>query len=214
MIRDLIQTVYDATIRTRLPRKVVVYNGVPVRSGRLLDATDVKPEYEDSLVEAMRDRIEPGDDVVIVGGGNGVSTVVARRLAGPDGTVSVYEGAAAQVELVRETLSLNQLDEDVTVHHAIVGDARALYDEPGGAKQISPTELPACGVLVLDCEGSEVKILEEADLPETVIVETHGVFDAPTEETRELLERRGMSVVADRTEIADEDVHVLTAVRE
>jgi hypothetical protein len=139
--------------------------------------------------------------------------VVARRLAGKMGSVAVYEGAISQLELVRETLSINQID-DVTVNHAVVGDPQALWDEAGEADQVDPTDLPACDVLVLDCEGSEVEILGEADLPETVIVEAHGVFDAPTDKTRELLERRGMSVVADRTEIADEDVHVLTAVRE
>lgn len=213
MIRDFIQTAYDVAIRQRLPRKIVVHNGVPVRSGRLLDATDVKPDYEESLLAAMRSRIEHGDDIVVVGGGRGVSTVVARRLAADEGSVTVYEGATSQLELVRETLALNQID-DVTVNHAVVGDPQALWDDEGEADRVKPVELPACDLLVLDCEGSEVGILEAVDLPETVIVETHGVFDAPTDETWELLEGRGMSVVTDRTEIKNEDVHVLTAVRE
>lgn len=213
MIRDVIQAAYDATLRPRLPRKIVVHNGVAVRSGRLFDATDVKRNYEASLVAAIRERVEPGDGVVVVGGGHGVSTVVARRRAGPDGEVSVYEGAAEQVERVRETLSLNGVADGVTVNHGVVGDPQNVWDDFEAADRVPPSDLPACDVLVLDCEGSEVHILADADLPETVVVETHGVFDAPTRETRHLLEDRGMTVVSDRTEIAEEDVHVLTAVK-
>lgn len=213
MMRKIIQKTYDTTIRDKLPKKITVHNGVAVRSGALFDSTDVKPDYEESLVAAMRERVSSGDDVVIVGGGRGVSAVVGSRQAGADGSVAVYEGAASQVEMIEETVSLNQATDAVSVNHAIVGDPRELWSDADGADRMAADELPACDVLVLDCEGSEVDIVPEADLPDIVIVETHGVFDAPTDETRSLLVERGYEIVADRTEIAEEDVHVLTALR-
>jgi hypothetical protein len=214
MIYELVRNAYDATLRHRLPRKIVVHNGVAVRSGRLLDATDAKPDYEASLVAAIRERVAPGDDVVIVGGGRGVSAVVAARRAGPDGSVILYEGAASQIGLVEETLALNEAADGVTVEHAVVVDPRDLWSEAEDAERVDPATLPNCDVLVLDCEGSEVEIVRDGNLPRTVVVETHGVFDAPTEQTRSLLEDRGYEIRRDRVEIAAEDVHVLTAVRE
>jgi hypothetical protein len=213
MIYELARRAYNATLRHRLPRKIVVYNGVAVRAGGLFDATDVKPDYEASLIAAMRERITPGDRVVIVGGGRGVSAVVACRRVGPEGSVTVYEGAASQVDLVRETLDLNEASDGVTVKHAIVGDPHELWSEGGDAERVDASDLPESDVLVLDCEGSEVEIIRDGTLPQTVIAETHGVFDAPTAQTRSLLEDRGYEIRSDRVEIADEDVHVLTAVR-
>lgn len=213
MIRKFIQTAYDALIRQWLPRKIVVHNGVATRSGRLFDVTDVKPDYEVSLVAAMREQIEAGDDVVIVGGGYGVSAVVARRYAGRNGSVTVYEGAASQISTIEETLSLNESSDGVTVNHAIVGDGQNVWEEDTGAPRLSPTEIPSCDILALDCEGSEVEIIEKSNLPKTVIVETHGVFDAPTAKTRQLLIDKGFSITEDRIEIEEEDVHVLTAVQ-
>ncbi|GAA0285754.1 FkbM family methyltransferase [Halobacterium noricense] len=212
MIKTLFQTLYDFAIRPYLPGKIVVHNGVAVRSGKLLDATDVKPHYEESLIAAMRDRIDPGDEVVIVGGGRGVSTVIAQRCAGLSGSVTVFEGAAVQVTQIKETLELNQAAAGTTVNHAIVGDPTELWNDSEDAERVPPESLPDCDILVLDCEGSEVSILEDATLPEIVIVETHGIFDAPTDETRAILRSRGMTIENDRIEIEDEDVHVLTAV--
>ena len=213
MIRDLLQNLYDATIRPLLPRKVVVHNGVAVRSGRLLDATDEKPDYEGSLVAAIRERVDPGDDVVVAGGGHGVSAVVAARRVGSSGSVVVFEGATAQVRMLKETVVLNRVAEEVEVRHAVVASGNNLWDDRGDAASVAPSELPDCDVLVLDCEGAELQILSAADLPPTVIVETHGIFDAPTQESRRLLEDAGLSIVEDRVEFPSEDVHVLTAVR-
>jgi hypothetical protein len=213
MIRNVIQQAYDTLLRPRLPKKIVVHNGVAVRSGGLFDATDVKPAYEGSLIAAMRERIRPGETVAMVGGGKGVSAVVAARIVGPAGAVTVYEGAASQLDVVTETLELNQVADRVKLKHGVVGDPQELWSEAADAERVPPGDLPPSDTLVLDCEGSELSILREADLPDTVIVETHGVFDAPTEEAKRILEDRGFEVIADRVEIADEDVHVLTGVR-
>jgi hypothetical protein len=53
-------------------------------------------------------------------------------------------------------------------------------------------------VLQLDCEGAEAEILRGLTTqPSIILVETHGLFGAPTESVASLLEERGY-VVSDR----------------
>ena len=50
----------------------------------------------------------------------------------------------------------------------------------------------------MDCEGAEVEILREMTIqPRVILVETHGLFGAPTDLVASLLEKRGY-VVSDR----------------
>jgi hypothetical protein len=57
--------------------------------------------------------------------------------------------------------------------------------------------LPECDVLVLDCEGAEVDILTQMDIwSDVVIVETHGIFDAPAKKIREILVEKGYKVLS------------------
>jgi hypothetical protein len=47
----------------------------------------------------------------------------------------------------------------------------------------------------LDCEGSEVEILRELTIqPRVILVETHGLYGAPTDLVASLLEKRGYIV--------------------
>jgi hypothetical protein len=63
---------------------------------------------------------------------------------------------------------------------------------------LPPSQLPSCDVLQLDCEGAEVEILRETMIqPRVILVETHGIFGAPTNLVASLLEKRGY-VVTDR----------------
>lgn len=50
------------------------------------------PDYEEQYVGCIRTYIEAGESVVLVGGGEGVSTVAAANQVGPDGRIDVYEG--------------------------------------------------------------------------------------------------------------------------
>lgn len=64
--------------------------------------------------------------------------------------------------------------------------------------QLSASQLPPCDVLQMDCEGAEVGLLREMIIqPRVILVETHGVFGAPTKLVASLLEQRGYAV-ADR----------------
>lgn len=198
-----IQFGYDNFIRPLFPKRVVSYNGVPVRASRIGDniipwhATNI-PNYEDALICGVRRYIESGDTVVIIGGGWGVSTVVAAEQTGKRGRVITYEGGEETVEKVRETVQLNDLDR-VSVQHAIVGQAISLRDDEGEAKAVSPSELPDCDVLVLDCEGAETGILEQMEIrPRNIVVETHGIYDASEADVREKLSSAGYDTVENR----------------
>jgi hypothetical protein len=47
----------------------------------------------------------------------------------------------------------------------------------------------------MDCEGTEVDILRDMTIrPRAMLVETHGIFGAPTHLVASLLEERGYSV--------------------
>lgn len=184
-----LQYLYNQLVRRRLPprsRPVVArYNDVfAIRPARRFDGlvpfAGDRPYYEYALVEAIETYVQRGDDVALVGGGTGVSTVTAARQVGPSGSVTVFEGAATEAEKVRETVRVNDVASRVTVIHAVVSDVENLRDEPGDAAARSPADLPACDALVLDCEGAEAEIIPALRRrPDRLIVETHGGLGAP-----------------------------------
>lgn len=185
----IIQRVYDETIRPVLPRKWCVYGDVPARDARLLDFTDHVPNYKQGLKRAIDDTVEAGDTVTVVGGGRGVSSVwLARRGA----EVLAYEAAAEMVDIARETVAMQDVADAVTFRHALVGEAVDVYGSAAEADRVPPSELRTHDVLVLDCEGAEVAILEGlSDWPEAVIVETHPGRGAPTAAVRDRLSAGG-----------------------
>lgn len=194
-VRRYLQTAYNETIRPRLPRKYGVYAGVPVRNEGLLDAVDHHPNYKRGLVDAIRETVEDGDTVVLVGGGRGVSTVHCLR-AGADEVIA-FEAAAEMIETAAATVRAAEVPGRAEFRHALVGEAVEVYGDLGGADVVAPDELPDGDVLVMDCEGAERSILEGAgDLPETVIVETHPERGVPTGPTETLLADAGYDVTA------------------
>lgn len=169
---------YDSTIRQYLPRKVIVHNGVPARTGRLLDANDHREDWEAMLMAAIRNQSLEGCKVIEVAGGLGICTAEIAKRVGPDGNVVSYEVDDERIEIMAETLALNRVSDTVDIRHEYVES----LDED-------------CDVLILDCEGSETEILKsDYGDPETIIVETHPVFDVPTEEVREILEDDGYDI--------------------
>jgi tRNA A58 N-methylase Trm61 len=162
--------------------------------------TDVRPEYERELVTAIRRSVSSGDDVTIIGGGWGVSTVVAARLVGSTGSVTTYEGGAEQVKHVRETVRLNCVPDRVTLNHAVVGKAKRVFSEQAEVV-VDPGDLSDTDVLILDCEGAEVDILDGMDIrPSTVVVEAHPMYDAPCRVVRKVLEDIGYEIVGSEEE--------------
>lgn len=212
-MKGFVQRLYNWLVRPRTPRKIASFNGVPVRGVRLFDTTEEFPDYEAPLVAAIRQRIRDGDDVVVVGGGRGVSSTVAAQRCGPEGSVVAFEGSQSRVALARETLELSRVDDVATVEHAVVGEAIDVAGEVGDATVVSPTDLPACDVLVLDCEGAEVEILDALEeTPRVVIVETHDFLGTSESDVRDSLNGHDLEVVERGVEDEARGVFVLTAV--
>lgn len=183
------------------------YNGVFVRHRKRLLSGVVPerwlpvpqfdiPTFESASVEGLKRVVRRGDTVVVVGGGTGVTAVIAARLsAGLDGSVTCFEGAKDRVRYVREAAELNSVD-NLQVVHAVVGATSHLFGDADGCRLTDPKDLPNCQVLEMDCEGAEISILRQMVIrPRAVVVETHGLFGAATMSVREALEDLGYRVV-------------------
>lgn len=201
LARRGVQFGYDTYVRPFLPKQIVRYNDIPVHASRAGDSiipwhTMDLPGYEDALVRGIRQYVENGDTVVIVGGGWGISTVAAAKQAGERGRIITYEGGAETVEKVVDTVQLNGVDDRVSVRHAIVGRTVSIRGDGTSAKAVSPTELPDCDVLVLDCEGAEIGLLGGMEIrPRAIIVETHGKYGATKADVHDKLASAGYETV-------------------
>lgn len=207
-----LRLIYDSYIRERLPQKIGVYNGVPVRDRALFDVTDEQPEYEEPLVDGIEQTIQPGDTVIVVGGGRGVSAVLAARSTGVSGDVSVYEGSKEQYNLVCETVELNCLTNRIAVEFAVVSEAVSLWGKGPQASVLDPADLPQCDVLVLDCEGAELNIVTDlTTYPRHIVVETHGNLGVPPDEMEQELKAHGYTITDREVEVPERDIVIFTA---
>lgn len=215
---------YEDYLRPRLPKgeKTVNFNGISAKTGdvcifdRIVPFFDPPwynfdvPDYEQPLIEALTSSVSRGDTVVIVGGGWGVTAVVAARLVGDSGEVYVFEGAADRIPDIKGTLALNDVRDRVSIRHAIVGDPVALSGEAGDPDFVNPTELPQADVLEMDCEGSETGIIPNLEnKPGYLIVETHRNESTVKEQLSEI----GYQVINRGVEKEDE-IFILTCRRE
>ena len=218
--------IYRRGIRPCIPLgKAIHYAGIPIChdrkwGDRLVPITWVPdearadyPDYEATLVAGLSEIVRPGDNVVIVGAGLGVTAVVAALRAGPSGTVQCFEGNKRRVRSAEQTAARNKIP-NIRIHHAVVAKSLNVYaGEIGIVLPVS--QLPACDVLELDCEGSEVEILRELTVqPRMILVETHGIYDAPTDLVASLLEKRGYIVsrrgLAEHSDLCEKhDIRVL-----
>ena len=195
---------YRKTIRKLLPTIAEVrYSGIAIsRVRKFGDANlpnflipsllkDIE-DYEQTLIDALRCEVRSGDRVTIVGGGEGVTAVIAAKAVGEAGSVVCFEGNSWSVSNIKATAERNQVSGRVMVKHAVVGEAIGVYGAPDefAAVVVSPAELPECDILELDCEGAEITILRNMTIrPRVIAVETHGVHGAPTIIVKELLEK-------------------------
>lgn len=208
-IVDFITHIYHKYLKHLFPKRLAKHNGVHVNSGRLFDSVIPmrelnRPNYESGMISLIRSYVEQGDDVVVVGGGWGVTSVTAAKHAGKSGDIIVYEGSADKASDVQETAKINDVSEMVTVRNAVVGPLVDLRGSGGDVPQVTPSELPACDVLELDCEGSELNILRNMNIrPRLILVESHGMNNAPSTEIQEQLENMGYCIVEKK--VADVD---------
>ena len=208
MLRGLL-TLYRVTLREFMPaRGQAAFGGVPVSEKKrwgdealsriwpFAGLGDI-PLYEMGLVAVIRSHVRPGDRVVIVGGGIGVTAVHTAMAVGAAGSVTCFEGSLGSIASTRGTLVINKLPVEVDLRHAVVGRNVGVYGSTGGAGVVAPADLPACDVLQLDCEGSELDIIGGlAVRPRCILVETHGFLGAGSAAVARALEERGYRVSA------------------
>lgn len=193
-------------------KKIGMYNTVAVRNRRLVTPRDEVSNYELPLIRAIRAYVSEGDSVAVVGGGLGVSSVVAARQVGETGSVVTYEGSEHRSRICRETAQLNGVDDIVGVRHGVVGGEGEVFGD-STEPTVSVQDLPEVDVLISDCEGAELGLLDEYPHdPERILVETHGCFGCPTAEVEEFLQSDGYEIVENTPEDAGKDVRILVAV--
>lgn len=113
------------------------------------------PDYEEMTF--MRRYLRPGDGFIDGGANEGMFTLLAAKLVGPDGTVHAFEAAPTYVERLRENVKANRLNH-VVIH------ADAIGAEPG---QVS---------FVLRGTGSRIRTSE--DHGQTVSVNVVRLYEA------------------------------------
>ncbi|GGL73033.1 class I SAM-dependent methyltransferase [Halocalculus aciditolerans] len=192
---------YRRFFRPIFPRgEPSIYNEVLVGRYRpkiddyvLFNTISHKPEYKSTNIKGLQESVFVGDSVGIIGGGFGVTAVIAARLSDSE-SVHVYEASGERVEIIEETRSLN--DVDFTIHHSAIGDIKEAPGNRGDYNTISPSSLPYFDVIEMDVEGAETKIINQLELlPETIIVETHGFLGSPSFETIDVLRNKGYDIV-------------------
>lgn len=84
-----------------------VGNGVAVPSREPESERDYYPDHEHASVRSRRRYTQPGDSVVVVGGGWGATTVVAARMTTFEGDVTTFEPSSKMVEIIDRTTHVN-----------------------------------------------------------------------------------------------------------
>jgi hypothetical protein len=200
LIKRGVPYAYTNYIAPVLPRTNASYNGVDVEAARYFDGVipwrqKDRPYYESGLISGIEEYVREGDNVVIVGGGWGVTAVKAAEKVEGSGSVTVYEGSDKEINHVQQTITEYNLSDRVDITHGIVGEKINLRGEAKGAARVSPEQLPECDVLELDCEGAEIEILENMKIrPRVILVETHGLFDSPSSEVEDILDNLSYSI--------------------
>jgi hypothetical protein len=141
--------------------------------------TEDDPEYEYTEVESLRTYAQKGDDVVVIGGGLGVTAVAASRVT--DGEVTVFEQSKPTYQILTRTIELNDCGDNVNPELKTVGETAGsnfTHQPPSDIDRTSPSELPYADVYEMDCEGAETTILRKMDVkPPTLLIETHNNHD-------------------------------------
>ena len=129
--------------------------------------------FKQPNVKQIHNNYNKGDNIVIIGGGNGVSAVHSAKAVGADGRVQIFEGDYERIRDLKRTLKKNNVYDMCEINHCIVGNAH-FVESPGNADLIKPSKLPECDALEMDCEGAELNVLRDiTKLPKKMIIELH-----------------------------------------
>ena len=134
-------------------------------------------------VQFLRSIAKPGMQVIEVGANRGVTAVALAKAVGADGHVYAFEPVPEYYRQLKESLSLNRAD-NVSAYRLALGNrsGRIRFYKHGGGNGIVQTEgaealwvyattaahfiadrrIGRIDLLGMDCEGSELRVLEGA----------------------------------------------------
>ena len=193
-------------------RKIAVFNGIAVRGASFYSKEDIFPKHEVELISAIRNYIKNGEKVIVVGGGSGASTVAVAHQVGNNGSIIAYEANKNSLARSKETIQLNKVNDRVEIKHAIIEKPVYLLGELGNPPLIPAKNFSECDVLVMDCEGAEIPILENMKIrPRLIIVEAHPALNSPKENVIKLLDKLGYEIIS--SDGRRESLDVLSAIK-
>ncbi len=147
-------------------------------------------------VDLVNKYVSEGDEVVVVGGGYGVTAVTAANQCGHEGSVLAFEGSRQQADLLSDVIEINGVENIVKVLPKIVGEAIDLKGNSEGCDTVPVSHLPPCDVLEMDCEGAEKSILTDTEIhPRIIIVETHPRKGAPSKNIRKIVKDMDYEII-------------------
>jgi len=151
------------------------------------------PTYEHIEAEAIKTYSHRGDNVVIIGGGLGVTAVIASRET--SGIINVFEQSEETYEILRGTVDHNDHPGEIKIHHTAVGKiggSNFSRQPPTDIERTAPSNLPDADLYEMDCEGAETTILEQMEIrPQRLLIETHSNH----EEVTDLLQNMGYQIL-------------------
>ena len=203
-IKAILYTVFLKLMKSLLNipiKKIGVYNGVIVRNVKLFNKTDIFHNYEDSEVRAINKYVKPDDNVVIVGGGFGVTTVIAAKKLKESNKMTLIEASKTVCTHIIDTLKLNNVYHKVNIINKVVEVEHHTWGKTETNNILLAKDLPTCDVLILDCEGAEKQICENITFsPTYIFVETHRQFEAPLHLIESILKSRNYKILNKETE--------------
>ncbi len=161
--------------------------------------------YEENCISALKRNVRKGDKVTIIGGGYGITGLVAMEQGGE---VILIEPSKTRIQTILNTWKEYNFSGKVV--HGYVGTPVNVWGEMEGANKIEI--IPECDILELDCEGGEKDVLADLSItPRLIIVETHGDLGSPTNLVKDLLQKKGYQIIEEMEEEPSRDIMVLVA---
>jgi len=187
----MIRTAYRC-VRPALPWKDVKIEGF--RFDRRFKVVDTCHEtYESATRRLMREYLRPDDELVVVGGGTGITSITASPYIQ---RVTAIEADAHTRDRFMHHLDRNGVD-NVDLHLGWVGDP----DDPNRPADVDVFELEGHTAMEIDVEGNGLPIISRIpETVETVFFESHPTMGVSTFDAIERLRTQGFRIIDRRTE--------------
>jgi len=182
----MISTAYRC-VRPALPWKDVEIEGFHFdRRFKLVDTCH--ETYESATRRLMREYLGPDDELLVVGGGTGITSITASPHIA---RVTAIEADARTRDRFIHHVDRNGVD-NVDVHLGWVGDA----DDPNRPADVDVLELDGHTAMEIDVEGNGLPIVPRIpDTVRTVFYESHPTIGVSTFDAIERLRTHGFRII-------------------